>query len=1387
MSAATALADTVAHPQLKLCTSSANSTTRCETGESAEEQSQHDCEVHDLAREISKQQLGSPFAVDPDSRLDPASDSFQAKEWARSFHRLRYSGSEAIPRVAGVAFRGLNVWGKGSPTEFQSTVSNFVLKLPALFNRGSQRFDILRDVDGLLLPGEQLCVLGPPGSGCSTLLKSIAGETHGLEVSRDSLMNYEGVPASEMKSAFRGEAIYTAEVDAHFPQLSVGDTLYFAALARTPRLIPGNITRERYAEHLRNVVMAMFGISHTVNTRVGNDFVRGTFDKVTVLYEGRQIYFGPSNEARAYFERLGFDCSASQTTPDFLTSMTSASERRIKAGSESSTPRTSDDFARCWKESDERQQLLASISAYDRKHPLKGPSYEQFAQSRSLEQSKRQRKMSPYNLSYWSQVKLCMWRDVQRLKNDPSVTLTMLFVNFVEALIIVSIFFNLSGTTESFFKRGGLLFMVVLLNAFSSILEIMNLYAKRTIVEKHKRYALYHPSAEAMSAMIVDLPYKVANSFIVNTTLYFMGNLRRQPGPFFFFLLVGFSVGMSMSMLFRLLASMTKTIAQALAPSCLILLMLVLYTGFAIPVQYMRGWIKWFRWINPVFYGFENVMTNEFHGRSFACSEFIPAGPGYENITADQRACAVQGSTPSSDTVSGTVYVWTAFQYKFSNRWTNYAAILAITVFLFIAHLVMSEIVASERSKGEVLVYRRSRMKRVRHHSTDEEHGNATAHLGEKLGSDTNQEAALEKQVSIFHWERVNYEVDIKGEARTILDSVDGWITPGTLTALMGVSGAGKTTLLDVLASRTTMGVISGSMLVDGRERDESFQRNTGYAMQQDIHLDTSTVREALEFSALLRQPPSFSRQEKIAYVDHVLQLLDMEDYADAIVGMPERKRLTIGVELAARPKLLLFLDEPTSGLDSQTSWSICDLMEKLTRNGQAILCTIHQPSSLLFQRFDRILLLQKGGRTVYFGDIGRNAKTLLDYFARNGAPKCPPGTNPAEYMLSAIGSAPGTRTEIDWPAVWKSSPEYSDVQAELRRLRGIANQSSVVMDRSDATHEIFATTFRAQLMAVALRCGQQYWRTPSYIYSKMLLTVGSALMIGCSFIGSDNTSQGLQNQMFGVFIFVFVAIQLIYQIMPMWISQRTLFESRERQSKTYAWQAFVISNIVIEMAWNALMAIMCFVAWYYPAGLYRNAEATDTTHIRSFLTLLVILATFLFTSTFAHMLIAGAPNEEIAGAVAALVSIMLYAFCGILSGPSDLPGFWIFMYRVNPFTYLVSSFMSSTLGQAPVFCAENEFQTFLSPPDRTCGEFMASYISQAGGYLRDAQATQCDYCQMDNTDQFLQRIHVRWDNRWRDFSLLWVYVAFNIVAAVFLYWLCRVPRVKKTGKSLSP
>lgn len=167
------------------------------------------------------------------------------------------------------------------------------------------------------------------------------------------------------------------------------------------------------------------------------------------------------------------------------------------------------------------------------------------------------------------------------------------------------------------------------------------------------------------------------------------------------------------------------------------------------------------------------------------------------------------------------------------------------------------------------------------------------------------------------------------------------------------------------------------------------------------MHLETATVREALRFSAMLRQPRSITAENKNRYVEEVIQILDMEDFAEAVVGVSgaglnikQRKLLSIGVELAAKPQLLIFLDEPTSGLDSQSAWAICAVMKKLSSYGQSVLATIHQPSAVLFEQFDRLLFLAKGGRTVYFGDIGQRSHTLLDYFQTNGARPCEESEN---------------------------------------------------------------------------------------------------------------------------------------------------------------------------------------------------------------------------------------------------------------------------------------------------------------------------------------------------------------------------------------------------------
>ena len=181
------------------------------------------------------------------------------------------------------------------------------------------------------------------------------------------------------------------------------------------------------------------------------------------------------------------------------------------------------------------------------------------------------------------------------------------------------------------------------------------------------------------------------------------------------------------------------------------------------------------------------------------------------------------------------------------------------------------------------------------------------------------------------------------------------------MTALMGAYGAEKTMCLDVLAQRKNTGVMSGDLLVDGRPLGGHFARNTAYTEQMDVHEGMATVREAMRFSAYLRQQYHVL-EEKDAYIEEVIEFLELQPLADAIVlslNVEACKRLTISVDLASKPEFLLFLDEPTSGLDGQSAWNIVRFLRKLADQSQAILCTIHQPSSLLFSSFDRLLLLE--------------------------------------------------------------------------------------------------------------------------------------------------------------------------------------------------------------------------------------------------------------------------------------------------------------------------------------------------------------------------------------------------------------------------------------------
>jgi ATP-binding cassette subfamily G (WHITE) protein 2 (PDR) len=286
--------------------------------------------------------------------------------------------------------------------------------------------------------------------------------------------------------------------------------------------------------------------------------------------------------------------------------------------------------------------------------------------------------------------------------------------------------------------------------------------------------------------MLMDMPYKIGNAIGFNLVLYFMVHLRREPGPFFFFLLITFTLTLVMSMLFRFMASVSRSLPQALAPAGILILAIVIYTGFAIPIKNMLGWARWINYLDPVAYGFEALMVNEFHGRNFTCSNVIPSGPGYDT-TPNNKICTVVGSVEGSLVVNGDAFINGSYAYNHANKWRNFGILLAFLVGLMVSYLVAAEYVSEKKSKGEILLWPRrklpSHLKKKK--TSDEEAIDNKPNLVAALSKQDTILQNIQKQEAIFSWRNVCYEVPIKKEKRRILDHVDGWVKPGTLTALM--------------------------------------------------------------------------------------------------------------------------------------------------------------------------------------------------------------------------------------------------------------------------------------------------------------------------------------------------------------------------------------------------------------------------------------------------------------------------------------------------------------------------------------------------------------------------------------------------------------------------
>jgi len=425
-----------------------------------------------------------------------------------------------------------------------------------------------------------------------------------------------------------------------------------------------------------------------------------------------------------------------------------------------------------------------------------------------------------------------------------------------------------------------------------------------------------------------------------------------------------------------------------------------------------------------------------------------------------------------------------------------------------------------------------------------------------------------------------------------------------------------------------------------------------------DLHEMTATIREALEFSALLRQEQSVPREEKISYVDKIIDLLELHEIEDALImslGVEQRKRLTIGVELAAKPSLLLFLDEPTSGLDSQSAFNIVRFLKKLAHAGQAIICTIHQPSSMLIQQFDTVLALNPGGNPFYFGPIGDNGKDVVEYFADRGI-QCPPGKNVAEFILETAAKSkknPKTGKRIDWNQEWRDSSMNKEMVTEIGRIKEARSKEAGELSNEEQKNQrAFAASVWLQTYLLTKRTFIAYWRDPSYLYGKLFVSVIIGIFNGFTFYMLSNNIAALQSRMFSVFLILLIPPTIVNGVVPKFYMARSLWEAREHPSRIYGWFAFCSAQVIPEIPWAIVSSVIYFCLWYYPAGLPYDSSTAGYVFLMTMLW-------FLFQASWGQWICAFAPSFTVISNVLPFFFVMVSLFNGIVRPYDQLPVFW--------------------------------------------------------------------------------------------------------------------------------
>lgn len=1285
----------------------------------------------DMDTKLSLDSADTLMAQGPDALHDYVADKVQAalgKPMPQM--EVRFQNLSISAKV----FVSTHSDAKSQLPTLYNTVKRAVAKMN--INNHSTEKTILKNANGVFKPGKMTLVLGRPGSGKSTLMKALSGRLPlDKNVSIDGKMTYNGLSQANVMERLPQLAAYVPQRDTHFPSLTVKETLEFAHVCCgganptcSENLVSeGTVDEKRAAldalaaldAHYPDVIAKQLGLDSCKDTMVGNAMLRGIsggerkrvttgemefgmkymtfmdeistgldsaatfdiismqrgiakslqktvivallqpspevfelFDDVMLLNDGEVMYHGLRDQAVPFFESLGFRRPADRDEADFLLDLGTHEQYRYEVDLPLTMyhhPRSASEFADLFRRSPIHQRMLRA---------LEEPHASQLGENISLLTDD----VPEFRHGCWKNTRTLVKRQLLLTLRNTTYLKGRHFVIAVMGLIYSSTFWQVDPTNIQVVM--GALFRATVFLALGQIAQIPTFMAARTVFYKQRSANFYQTSAYVLASSMAQIVIAVAESILFGTLIYWMSGLVATAQAFVcYILLLALTKLVSSSWLFLLTAmSPDLQIAKPLATATTFFF--TLYAGFIMAKDTIPDWLMWTYWINPMAWCLRGLAVNQYRAAKFDVCLY--EGVNYctnFNLTMGEYYLA-QYNVPSSK-----VWVWTAMLYMLA----MYATFLALGHYVLEHHRFESPehtIIATKDVKS------------------DETY---TLVATPKCSSTSSSERAFAltierkrhfKPVTIA-FQDLWYSIPKPGhphESLDLLKGINGFAKPGTMTALMGSSGAGKTTLMDIIAGRTTGGSINGKIFLNGyAANDLAIRRCTGYCEQMDIHSESTTFREALEFSAFLRQDSSLPDHIKHDSVEEVLDLLDLRTIADQIVrgsSVEQMKRLTIGVELAAQPSVL-FLDEPTSGLDARSAKRVMEGVRKIADSGRTIICTIHQPSSEIFDLFDQLLLLKRGGETVFVGELGDKGRNVVEYFESiPGVTPLPEQYNPATWMLECIGAGVNNVgwSTMDFVKCFENSKEKRILDRELTRA-GITVPTTHVPNLSFQTKR--AASSWTQATFLTRRFMRMYWRTPTYNLTRFVIMLFVALLIGLSYAHMEYaTYQGINDGVGMLFLTtLFTGMVSFNGVLPISSADRPAFY-RERASQTYNALWYFMASTIVEIPYVA-MSCLVFTAIFFPLVGFVGLKTMLLYWLS--LSLMVLLQTYM-----GQLMIYALPSLELAAIFGTLINSIFILFMGFNPPAEYIPTGYRWLYSITPQRYPLAILSAIVFADCP-------------------------------------------------------------------------------------------------------